>query len=272
MGYRGFGNPPTKHLTSQAPGQHGATRDDTHFDPREISFDVMILAPTLSDLKIAGRALSAALNPADGEGTLLIIDDDGEEYAISCIGNNDPTSSSMSVRTGTQQLVTVNLIAHDPLFSKYPARVIRFGVDTPIRFPFSLPWKFAPSTPRQTITNLGNMQTEAKITITGAIVNPVITRSYTDKYGVVVSESFSFTLTMVAGEVLTITTGFNNKKITLLHDDGTYDANPFQYLNTTPQFFQLVPGDNQLELTYVSMGADTAMAVEISDRYSGIYV
>jgi hypothetical protein len=272
-GYSGFGNPPVTHPTSQAPGQDGKTRGDSYFEPREISFDVMMTAPTLSDLKWAGRVLSLSLNPLQGAGTLVITDDDGSEYSITCIANSTPTTSSLTGRGGTFQLVAVNLIAlDDPFFYTHPGHIVPWFAGTPLVFPYTLPYVFPTNTPTQTLVNAGNVETGAKIVLTGAIVNPTITRTYTDAFGAVTSEAFSFTLTMTAGEILTITTAFGNKTITLKHDDGNYDANPFQYLNATPEFWQLVPGNNEVTLTHVSMDAATTMVVEYSDRFSAIYV
>lgn len=272
-GYAGFGTPPVSHITSRAYGQDGKTLDDTRFEPRVITLDVMMTAPTLGDLKYAGRLLSTVLNPLAGEGTLVVEDDDGEEFSIACIGNSSPTTPSTQKRSTYQQQLTVNLIAHDPMWNTYPSNITSFGAGTPVTFPFSLPWMFPSSSPSHVLTNTGNVAAPVEIILTGAIQNPTITRAYTLPNGSTVSEALGFTLTMDAGDVLTINTGFNNKTITLWdNSESAYVSNPFQYLNADPVFWQLVPGDNTVTLTDVSIDTATAMTVEYTDRLTAIYV
>lgn len=267
--YDGFSVAPITHLTRQAPFQHGATRINSHFEPREVSFDVRVTAPTLEDLQYAIRVLATALNPLPGEGTLVYTQEDGSEYVLYCIGNNTPNVSA-SDRTGTSQLVTINLIAYDPFWYSYPDSIAYFGAGAPVVFPFSLPWMFPTSTPAQVLTNLGNVATDVTIITSGAITNPEYVRTYTDAYGVTTTETLAFTLTMTAGEVLTITTDPDNLTITLLHDNGTYDANPFQYLNADPAFWQLVPGDNIVGVNSSAISAGTETRIQYASRFSGV--
>jgi len=270
LGYDGISKIPCTHETQQAPYQDGLDWQGAHIDPREVSFDVLVSAPDLENLRVAIRNLTMALNPLAGPGWLVVTMEDGiTEYSLKCIGNNTPSVNPRN-RTGTKQYVTIDLIAFNPFFYSYPSESTYFGAGTPVVFPFAMPWTFPVSTPTQNITNAGDVPAEATIIVSGAITNPTITRSYTDNYGVTVSESLAFTLTMTAGEVLTITTGFGKNTITLLHDTGVYDTNPFQYLNANPKFWSLMPGDNLVSVTSSAISTGTSTGIEHASKYSGI--
>jgi hypothetical protein len=267
--YNGLSTAPITHMTSTAPYQDGATRIDSKFEPRNVSFDVMVLAPTLEDLQWAIRILATSLNPLSGIGTLIYTQEDGSQFVLRCIGNNTP-SVDPTQKSATHQLVTIDLIAFDPFWYSYPDTITYFGAGTPLTYPYAYPYAYPSSTASQTIQNAGNIAAGVTIVVTGEIVNPVITRTYVDEYGDTISEALSFTLSMAAGEVLTITTGFGEKTITLLHDNGTYDANPFQYLGTGSVFWQFVPGDNLVSVTNTSIAAATITSIQTPSKFSGV--
>jgi hypothetical protein len=166
--------------------------------------------------------------------------------------------------------VTIDLIAFDPFWYLYPNTIEYFGAGVPVVFPYVFPWMFPGSDPSKTLTNLGNVPTGVTIQVDGEITNPSISRTYINSSGVSVTETLAFTLTMTAGEVLTITTEFGNKTITLLHDDRTYDTNPFQYLDSGSVFWQMVPGDNLVTVSSSAIEAGTMTSIEYASRYSGV--
>ena len=120
------------------------------------------------------------------------------------------------------------------------------------------------------MSNSGNIAAGVTIVVTGEVVNPIITRTYVDQDGVTVSEALSFTISMAVGEVLTITTAFGEKTIKLLHDNGVYDTNPFQYLDTGSVFWQFVPGDNLVSVTNTSIAAATITSIQTTSKFSGV--
>jgi len=270
MGVKGLHEPPEVfHVTTQAPFQNGADRSLSLYEPREVTIPIKVIAPDYQSLEQAGQALALVFDALQGPGTLVYTRDDGEQFSLTCIANGK-CPGEPSDETNRSYNTTISLIAYDPFWYSYPTTRTDFGAGTPLQFPFKFPFKFPTTTPSHTITNEGNVAAPVTITITGEIVNPTITRVYTDKYGAEVSETLSFTLTMAAGEVLTITTGPGNPQITLLHDDSTYDSNPFQYLNADPKFWQLQPGENTVTLTDVSMGATTTMTILHASRYTAV--
>jgi hypothetical protein len=264
----GFSDAPVTHLTKRAPYQDGESLVCSHFEPRQVSFDVRIQAADFTALQAAVRAVSAAFNPLIGPGALIFTKEDGSQYVLWCIGNNTPSMSPVR-RTTTVQYCTIDLIAHDPFWYTYPSNIAYFGMGT-LRFPFSFPFSFPSITPAQTLINEGDAAAGCKIVITGEITNPSISRSWTDAFGNVNTDTMSFTLAMTAGEVLTITTGMGNKTITLKHDDDSYDSNPFQYLDPDSVFWELVPGDNLVEANSSAISPGTTVSVEYSDKFVGV--
>jgi hypothetical protein len=265
----GLGNPPVTHIIRQSPYQDGSKRIDSRYEPREISFDIMVKGPTREDLEYAKQILTTSLNALPGAGSLVITMEDGSEYVCYCIGNNTPEYSP-TIHGDKYQRATIDLIAHDPFLYAYPNTMVYFGAGTPVIFPYVLPWMFPSSTPSQTCTNAGNVSSGVTIVVSGAITNPSISRTYTLSDGAVVTETIAFTLVMTAGEVLTITTGPGNKTITLLHDDDTYDTNPWQYLDAGYVFWQMVPGENVVTVSSSAIAESTVTSVEYSSKYSGI--
>jgi len=265
----GLSNPPVMHITRQAPYQDGAKWIDARYGPREISFEVMVQGPSREDVEYAKRILSTTLNSLPGIGTLKITQEDGSEYTVYCVGNNTPEYSP-TVHGDKYHRATIDFIACDPFIYAYPNTITPFGAGTPIVFPYVFPWKFPVSTPAQVCTNTGNVPSGVKIVITGEITNPSISRTYTLASGATVTETIAFTLTMAAGEVLTINTGPGNKTITLLHDTGSYDTNPWQYLDAGYVFWQMVPGENTVVVSSSAIAAGTWTIVEHSSIFTGL--
>jgi len=262
-------NPEPLHQITQAPFQNGADRALTLYEPREISFNVLVWGPGYYSLEQNRQYLGLAFNSLLGPGTLVYEREDGQSFSLSCIANGK-TPSEPFEEDSNYCKVTISLIAYDPFWYSYPQIRTDFGAGTPLQFPFKFDFRFPSSSPVETVTNNGNVATPISFAITGVIEDPTITRTYTDEYGTQISEALSFTLTMTAGEVLTITTGPGNPTITLLHDDSTYDANPFQYLNADPKFFQIQPGDNVVSLTAVSIDAATTMIALHGSRFTAV--
>ena len=266
----GLSNPEGTPILRKAPYQDGAKFIDYRYEPREISFDVMVMGPSRADVEYAKRILTTALNALPGTGTLVITMDDGSEYVCYCCAVNRSPQYSPTIHGDTYHRATIDLLAPDPFIYTYPDTIAYFGADTPVVFPYQFPWQFPASSPAQTCTNTGNVPSGVTITVSGEITNPSISRSYTDSTGNIVTETIAFTLAMAVGEVLTITTGPGNKTITLLHDDGNYDANPWQYLDAGYSFWQMVPGENTVEVSSSSIASGTTTSVEFASKYTGL--
>ena len=250
------------HLTQTAPYQQGQTRIDTRFEPREISFDIMIQAASLELLQAAVKDLAASLNPLLGTGHLLYEYEDGTTYTIHSIGNNTPTISP-SNRGLTWQHAKIDLVCFDPFWYSSPPEIVYFEASGNAFFPLDISSNFLGANgATNTLTNTGDVETPVTILISGEITNPVLTNTTTD-------QSMNITLVMSAGDTFLITTAFGNKTATYTPSGGAAE-NGFKYFDADSVFWQLNPGDNVVTLSDLTIGSGCIVSIEWENRYSGV--
>lgn len=115
---------------------------------------------------------------------------------------------------------------------------------------------------RAIIDNTGDRPTPIEITITGPALLPKVTNNRTGEY-------LAVNQPLLEGDTLTINTERGNKRAYITHPDGS-ETNAMGWLEAGSVWFQLEPGENELE--YVS-GDDTTTAssvIEAWPRVSGV--
>ena len=95
------------------------------------------------------------------------------------------------------------------------------------------------------------------ITATGYVTNPSLTHVEKDETLSIGTAYRPFT--MDGGDMLTITTGRNDKHIMLGHSGDIVEVS--QYISEDSYFFQLRPGDNHI--AYAAASGEEYMTVEI---------
>lgn len=105
-----------------------------------------------------------------------------------------------------------------------------------------------------------NIGLTIKVYTNGTVVNPQITRVESDESVIVGTTRKPFTMT--AGDVLTITTGENDKHVYLTHNQVTTEVN--EYLAEESEFIQLMRGENHFG--YSASSGESNMVVTISYR------
>lgn len=263
--YSGFSEAPVTHQTVKSPYQDGESLIDSRLDPREISIPIMIIADTLTSLQAKVRALSKALNPLLGSGTLLFDYENGTRYRLTCIGDGTPQMDP-SNRSATHQACIINLIAHQPFWESDTLNREDFMAAATDFFPFSFPFLLGAENPSGTVTNSGDVSTPVTISIVGEVQDPCLTRSITGETDV----SMNISITMTATERFVIVTGPGNPSATYYKSDGTIETGAFSYFDPDSVFWYLEPGDNTVTLTNVSIAAATYVSVEWRDRYVGV--
>jgi hypothetical protein len=261
--YDGFSKMSTTHQTFVSPYLDGSTPVNTKIEERHISFAIMINAVDLPTLEAQILALTQALNPKSGSGTLVYTQEGGAVYAITCRADNTPNLST-SVRGPTWQKATIDLIAFSPYwFDPVPVEenlaAFTGGMTSPITFPMT----FGTATQQATVTNTGDVAAPCTITIHGAITNPRLDNLTTGEY-------ISATLTIAEGESLAIKTGPGAPTVRYLH--GTSDDNGFQYLSDASTVTLLMEaGDNVLDFSAsTSVGATAYCEVSFYPQFSGV--
>jgi hypothetical protein len=257
--YDGFATSDLTYRTTSAPYQQGSTLLSTQFNPRKLTFSVLVTAPTLTDVQQATLALIRLFNPLAGDGTLAFEYEDGTVYYLSCSGR---ATTSTTQRGIEYQVVNFQMTAHDPFwYTSYQAASL--GTSNVATFPLVFPFTLPSNTANSLVHNNGDVDAPATIIITGDVTNPKITNSTTGDF-------FEFTIDMDASDVMTITTRFGNKVITYFDYSAGTTVNGFQYLNADSVFWELIPGDNSLVFTSDAVDAATRVTLSWRDRYSGV--
>lgn len=257
--YSGFSNIPVEHMTVTSPFQDGATLLDSRLLPRDISFEVLVMAADLEALQVLIRALASSFNPAGGTGHLFYTDEAGNEFWISAIGNNTPKPTNDKCDTNWR--VYIDLVAFDPYWYSGTKKISYLSSLTTNFFPLTITTAFLGwNSSSKVLENLGDMETPVTITIAGECVNPVLTNVET-------GEVISIALSMAAGDRFVITTGFGNKTATYYPAAGGSE-NGMPYLAITSILWNLQPGENTITLTDTSIAAGTYVSIEWYDRYT----
>lgn len=183
------GKIPVDHITTVSPNQDGETRLESPMKPRDaVQFSFMINADTPGELETLCRNLSRAFSPRRNEGVLKVeMDDDitlyldamvKEGYPAFQTGNDGRSSIGAGLSTYWQK-ATISLIAHSPWWYA-DMEVVRLVPWTGATIPFEIPWELGEYSDSSVIDNTGDLPAPVKISIAGPVVNPVITRTYTD--------------------------------------------------------------------------------------------
>lgn len=267
--YSGFATIPTTHQVIRSPYLDGSFPLNTRIDERTVSFDIMITASTQALLEAAILDLTTALNPKLGTGVLTYTQECGTTYALNCRGNNTPTLSA-TVRGATWQKATIDLIAFNPFW--YNPTLTEETLATfagGFTFPLTSPYTFGTASETATVTNNGNVASPFTLVFNGEIVDPVMTFT-TVKDGVSTTKTISATLTIAAGDTLTVKTGPGAPTVTKV-TSGT-STNGFQYIDSASDLTtQIEPGENVLDFSSSSsIGATAYCAISFYEQFIGV--
>lgn len=195
-------------------------------------------------------------------GTLYAIIDNKELYSIEAVIKQSPIIGGGN----TYMPFEIDLHIPYPFWKKGNSIGISESFFIPLfSFPrnYSIPFKFSDTFRKEYLeaTNLGNEPTPLKATVVakGPLVNPKITNMVTGDF-------IKLNYSAVDKEIITITTGYNNKKVL-----SSVNGNIFKSVDVkNSRFFQLEPGEVKLKLEADS-GYETALiTVEFDEVVSAI--
>ena len=95
----------------------------------------------------------------------------------------------------------------------------------------------------------------------GEVVNPSITNAFTREF-------FKVNMTLQYGDVLTVTTGYGDKTVTLLRDGEASDA--FRYHDPDSTFLSLESGDNLIRYDADESPENLVVTIYHYDQYLGV--
>lgn len=261
----GIGNVGVILHSQKSPNQDGETLLGENLATRNVNIQGSILS---SNVITQRRFLQTVFNPKLGQGTLTYIYGNIQKKAR-CIVDSTPAFPSGNQNKGHgYQRFLVNLIMHDPFWLdieeskeevaiwrgsfEFPLEIVEEGIELGYREPSLI----------VNIYNKGDVPCGMKIQFKAlaTVVNPSLFNVNTRQY-------FKLNKTMDAGEIITVTTHFQNKRVELNKNGIT--SNAFQFItdyNVT--FLQLDTGDNLLRYD-----ADEGIEnMEVSIYYTPQYV
>lgn len=178
----GLSHIPTDLQSQRAPNQNGATLINQLFEPRDMTFDLMILGSKQEQIE-RRRLMNRIFNPLLGEGILHVVLDTGDEYIMSCVADGTPNFIQDEVQGVFIQEAPLDLFAPDPFW-----RSVRVS-QTPMTaylglwtFPFSFPIEFGQTGDFAYIDNDGDVPCPITIEFRGPALNPRIDNVTTGEF------------------------------------------------------------------------------------------
>ncbi|HEX9062631.1 MAG TPA: phage tail family protein [Clostridia bacterium] len=247
--------------TQKSPYQDGNTLLNKTLDVRDISLSGLIIGKNLDEIKAYRRQMLKVFNPKlSGELTYIYND---SKKKIKCEVENAPSFSEDNV-TRVQKFV-VNLYCNDPFWTD--------AVETQQEIAgwvggFNFPLELSSSGIEMgtkllniivNINNPGDVDCGNKIIFKAlaSVTNPQILNTVTGEY-------IKINKVMAAGDVITLTTDFGNKKVLL---NGN---NAFSLIDLNSTFFQLSVGDNLLKYQADANVNNLEVYVYYTPKYLGI--
>lgn len=235
----GLGSPQNEIYTQKSPYQDGVTATHSSLGPRNIVIEGKIIDSNRENRQAYRYKLLSIFNPKlDGK---LIIDLGSAQRQIDCKVEQAPYFSSNSEQN--YQNFSISLLAPNPYWQdintikeevaiwrgafEFPLEIVEEGIEMGYREPSLI----------VNIFNKGDVACGMKILFKAlaTVVNPSLFNVNTREY-------FKINKTMQAGEVLTVTTHFQNKRVEL-NANGVV-SNAFNWIDLDSTFLQLEVGDN----------------------------
>ncbi len=235
----GLGAVQNEIYTSKSPNQDGVSVNNKSLSERHLTLEGVIITRTREERQRSRRKLIHMFNPkSNGELTLY---QDGEIRRIDCIPELAP--SFPSAKQENYQPFLINLYCPNPFWQdinttkeevaiwrgsfEFPLELVEEGIEMGYREPSLI----------VNILNKGDVATGMRIQFKAlaTVENPSLFNVNTREY-------FKINRTMEAGEVITVTTHFQNKKVEL-NKNGLI-SNAFNWIDFQSTFLQLDPGDN----------------------------
>lgn len=244
--------------------QDGEAYQSSRFEKRQIIIKFHVVCESESNLLAVRSEIHRVFNPKLGSGT-LVYEYKGVSRKIKCVADGLPTMALKSRITDCEGEVV--LLAHDPFFQDVEEKKLEVATwHNALKFPLTIPRQgmiFGYKEPSLIANIINEGDIECGLTIEfiakGTVKNPSLLNINTQEY-------IKVNRTMVAGERITVSTGYNNKKIVSELDGIT--TNIMNYLDLNSTFLQLEVGDNLFRYD----AEDNLSQLEVNIRYTQRYL
>jgi hypothetical protein len=251
--------PPMTTTVLNVPLTDGDVPRFTLAGPRPLSVHTLIKGSNGTDFEQVRTVLQNGMNPKLGTGVFRCTRQDGTRRDINCkyvdgfIGDE-----SWGVTSSVHQELLLGFVAHDPYFYDTLATILTFTATAATNFFPITPLRLSSTSIGSgfSIFNSGDVEAFPVFTIQGPGTNPLLTNTTTGK-------ALSATITLGAGQVLTIDTGAK----TVVREDG---SNQFGTLGLSSVLWSLAVGQNALTLAMGGAGAGSQITVAYKQRWNSL--
>jgi hypothetical protein len=250
------------HQAQKAPFQDGSTYIDSYLKERPIDIVFEILANNPVELFSLRRQATRILNPKLGPG-LLVYEYYGGKNEIAAVPELPLFPDGNGNKGLEYQRGSCSFVAHNPYWNSIEeAEQSLTAWIGKFEFTFEFPVEFGERADRATILNGGDEKTPVIIKFTGPATNPIVTNETTGEW-------IKVNRILGDGDVLEVNTAFGNKTVEIVSPDGT-KTNVFNYIDLESEFFQLIPGENQLSFSSDDIDNVGRVLIKYKNRYLGV--
>jgi hypothetical protein len=252
--------------TTKSPFQDGESYINDTSDVRDLSFIVQIVAKTNEEMFTLRQSLLKVLSSKFAPFTVLYKYYGGEKLIKARVESppkflTGKTNSFTGFQRTTFQLLCPNPFWRDTFESSQEMADWIGG----LQFGLMLPTMFSGRSSRtnKVITNSGDVPTPITFEFLGEAVNPAINNVVTGEY-------IKVNRTLQTNERLIITTEFGNKKVILSNTETGVEEDAFAQIDLGSTFFQLSPGENQLNYGADAGKENAKVLIRWKNYYSGV--
>lgn len=261
-GLAGISDAPFEIYSSRGYKQDGQTAEGRTLQARPISFSVLIQGNSSTEIYQNRRKLISLFSL--NEEYDVKYKNDYMTVGFNCRVTTPPTfkgdSGIVSAKTAA-----ISLICDDPYLYGALEKKVSSG-----KFPIEFPIEFNPYLELSTISstffiinNIGDAPTPIKAVFEGEAINPKLENLTTGEFIQIKKQ-------IPERSALEITTGYGNKRVEIVDEDGTR-TNGFNYITDDTTFFSLQCGESKLKYTgYVDEGINAHVNIYYYDRYIGV--
>lgn len=254
------GSPKTTILSSKAPGQDGKSYHGSLLEERILPITGGIVGTDIEDMYRKRQELCSVCNPKI-PGKLIYINNAGE-YAIDVVVEDSPVFKQQvnNIQEFLIQLYCYNPFWKDNFISSKQMSYVMGG----LTFPLKLPTQFSQRSFKRKVINSGDVETPLLIEFYGPATNPTIKNNTTREFITIKRE-------LKETDKLVINTDFGNKKVVIV-DESEKETNVLNWIDLKEGFgfFQLIPGENEIEYGSKNDSKKTRVKISYRNRYVGV--
>ena len=246
--------------------QDGTTYLGNSLDIGDISIGLILLSDTKEQLIGLRKQVTQAFNPKLGEGYLTYTDET-KSIKIKCIPSKLPYFENNE--DGIWQSALINLTCNNPYWKdliqikaeianwlgdfEFPLELVAGGIEMGHKTVSLI----------VNVNNTGDVKCgmTTQFTALATLTNPSILNINTGEY-------IKILKTMVAGEVVTVTTDYGNKKVTSSLNGVT--SNAFSFIDLDSTFLQLDVGDNLFRYNAETGIDNLEVSISFTPQYLGV--